>query len=147
MRHLTRRGMLVCSTAALLATHGGVAASDEYIGAIPFLDPALRKEIQKALARAGYYRGAIDGQVGRGTRRAIVSFRRAKGILADGEDDSPWGANMHIDRGLGEALLNYPGGVQNRLDEFDLMAHLGVRPSEGWRAAAFDHYMSQRPPK
>lgn len=40
--------------------------------------------IQKALKKAGYYSGAIDGKVGPGTRDAITSFQKDNGLKADG---------------------------------------------------------------
>ncbi len=40
--------------------------------------------IQKALKKAGYYNGAIDGKVGPGTRDAIVAFQKDNGLTADG---------------------------------------------------------------
>jgi outer membrane murein-binding lipoprotein Lpp len=40
--------------------------------------------IQKALKKAGYYNGAIDGKVGPGTRDAIASFQKDNGLKADG---------------------------------------------------------------
>jgi murein L,D-transpeptidase YcbB/YkuD len=40
--------------------------------------------IQKALKKAGYYNGAVDGKVGPGTRDAIASFQKDNGLTADG---------------------------------------------------------------
>ena len=40
--------------------------------------------IQKALKKAGYYNGAIDGKVGPSTRDAIASFQKDNGLTADG---------------------------------------------------------------
>ena len=40
--------------------------------------------IQKALKKAGYYNGAIDGKVGPGTRDAISAFQKDNGLTADG---------------------------------------------------------------
>ena len=40
--------------------------------------------IQKALKKAGYYNGALDGKVGPGTRDAIASFQKDNGLTADG---------------------------------------------------------------
>ena len=41
-------------------------------------DYSLAAEVQMALARHGYYRGAIDGIIGNGTRNALHSFQVAK---------------------------------------------------------------------
>ena len=45
------------------------------------IDP---KEIQKALTEAGFYKGAIDGVVGKKTRAAIRAFQTENGLTADG---------------------------------------------------------------
>ena len=41
---------------------------------------ALVVSVQKALARRGYYRGPIDGIAGKGTRRAILTYRADNGL-------------------------------------------------------------------
>ena len=41
---------------------------------------ALVVSVQKALARRGYYRGPIDGIIGKGTRRAILAYRADHGL-------------------------------------------------------------------
>ena len=40
--------------------------------------------IQKALKKAGYYNGTVDGKVGPGTRDAIAAFQKDNGLKADG---------------------------------------------------------------
>jgi hypothetical protein len=44
-------------------------------------------EVQQELARAGYYRGAVDGVNGSGTRSAIRAYERANGLRVDGSID------------------------------------------------------------
>ena len=44
----------------------------------------LKNRIQPALKQLGYYNGAIDGIIGRGTRRAIKDFERTQDIFPDG---------------------------------------------------------------
>ena len=46
-------------------------------------------EVQRALARRGYYHGAIDGIVGPGTRSAIRSFQASHGLAVTGEINPP----------------------------------------------------------
>ncbi|HEY8651184.1 MAG TPA: peptidoglycan-binding domain-containing protein [Chthoniobacterales bacterium] len=41
-------------------------------------------QVQRILARNGYYHGAIDGVIGSGTRGAIREFERAHGLAVDG---------------------------------------------------------------
>jgi Putative peptidoglycan binding domain len=45
---------------------------------------SLVVEVQRRLARAGYYSGRIDGIVGSGTRRAIRAYERSHGLPVDG---------------------------------------------------------------
>ena len=49
---------------------------------------SLVAEVQTTLARAGFYRGAIDGVMGPQTRRAIRAYERARGLPVDGEIDN-----------------------------------------------------------
>jgi murein L,D-transpeptidase YcbB/YkuD len=42
------------------------------------------RKIQTALQNAGYYKGVVDGKIGKKTQLAIKSFQRAKGLKADG---------------------------------------------------------------
>ena len=41
-------------------------------------------EIQKALTEAGFYKGTIDGVIGKKTRAAIRAFQTQNGLTADG---------------------------------------------------------------
>ena len=42
------------------------------------------RQIQFALKKAGFYKGAIDGKIGPQTRRAIREFQKSKGLKPDG---------------------------------------------------------------
>jgi peptidoglycan hydrolase-like protein with peptidoglycan-binding domain len=46
-------------------------------------------QVQSALAREGYYRGAIDGSVGPATRNAIRRFQSKHGLEVNGQIDRP----------------------------------------------------------
>lgn len=48
---------------------------------------SVEARVQERLAQDGYYRGAIDGVIGDGTRRAIRSYERANGLHVDGRID------------------------------------------------------------
>lgn len=52
--------------------------------------------VQRRLARNGYYRGAIDGVIGGGTRSAIRSYERAHGLRIDGFIDPQLLATMGL---------------------------------------------------
>jgi len=47
----------------------------------------LAVDVQRALARRGYYRGGIDGDVGPGTRAAIRSYQYERGLTVTGRID------------------------------------------------------------
>lgn len=53
-------------------------------GAAQSEKPSSPVEIQKALAEAGFYKGAIDGIIGAKTRAAIRSFQEEHGLSVDG---------------------------------------------------------------
>jgi len=42
------------------------------------------RQMQTALKNAGFYRGAIDGKLGKQTKNAITKFQKAHGLKADG---------------------------------------------------------------
>ncbi len=42
------------------------------------------KEVQTALKKAGFYDGAVDGKIGKNTKKAITEFQKANGLVADG---------------------------------------------------------------
>ncbi len=42
------------------------------------------KQIQKALKKAGFYNGSIDGKIGPQTREAIRKFQKARRLKVDG---------------------------------------------------------------
>lgn len=51
---------------------------------IAMLTPDQARELQDGLNRLGYSAGAVDGIIGRNTRRALQSFQKDRGMLADG---------------------------------------------------------------
>lgn len=40
--------------------------------------------VQSALARSGFYRGAIDGQVGQQSSQAIANYQQSRGLRVTG---------------------------------------------------------------
>jgi Ni/Co efflux regulator RcnB len=61
-----------------------------------YTDDATVAAVQRRLARAGYYRGAIDGVIGHGTRSAIRAFERNNGLPIDGRIDRRLLATMGL---------------------------------------------------
>jgi lytic murein transglycosylase len=51
---------------------------------IVMLTQQQAKDLQTALNKLGYNAGAVDGVIGRGTRRALQGFQKDKGLVADG---------------------------------------------------------------
>lgn len=91
------RSALAAEEARKSQLQGELGATEERIGALQeeegvikgiyrtpsgFELPAVN--IQKALKKAGYYNGALDGKVGPGTRDAIRAFQQDNGLGADG---------------------------------------------------------------
>ncbi|MFA4888897.1 MAG: peptidoglycan-binding domain-containing protein [Candidatus Omnitrophota bacterium] len=42
------------------------------------------RQIQRALKKAGFYNGEIDGKIGAKTKESIIKFQKAHGLKADG---------------------------------------------------------------
>lgn len=59
-------------------------------------DGSIVGAVQQRLARAGYYRGAIDGVMGPGTRSAIRSYERSHRLRVDGVIDRRLLATMGL---------------------------------------------------
>ena len=55
------------------------------IAPLPAENLENNKDIQRALANANFYAGAIDGKIGPKTKRAIEAFQSAKGLKVDGK--------------------------------------------------------------
>ena len=76
-------GAGVSESAGAVASSGqGAVSGGMYRTPSGFEIPSVN--IQKALKKAGYYNGAIDGKVGPGTRDAIAAFQKDNGLKADG---------------------------------------------------------------
>jgi hypothetical protein len=59
-------------------------------------DDATVAAVQRRLARAGYYHGAVDGVIGNGTRSAIRAYERNHGLVVDGRIDRRLLATMGL---------------------------------------------------
>ena len=91
----TRVANLESQVTALNQRVGEVSQSEapaaEEASSSPQAAPAARsaqkltvRQIQRALASAGYYKGTVDGKEGPQTRRAVREFQQANGLKSDG---------------------------------------------------------------
>ena len=72
----------VSESGAVVSGGEGAAGGGMYRTPSGFEIPSVN--IQKALKKAGYYNGTVDGKVGPGTRDAIAAFQKDNGLKADG---------------------------------------------------------------
>ena len=86
-----------------------ITARDTYAGHTKLL---LKNRIQPALKKLGHYKGAIDGIIGPGTRRAIKDFERNQGIFPDGILRTKAEYNL-----LASAIEGNKGDLFKNLDE------------------------------
>ena len=70
------------SESGAVSSGEGAAVGGMYRTPSGFEIPSVN--IQKALKKAGYYNGTIDGKVGPGTRDAIAAFQKDNGLKTDG---------------------------------------------------------------
>ena len=76
--------------------YGYYAGPGETVYQAATLDRSIVIQVQRRLARAGYYRGVVDGVIGNGTRSAIRSYERAHGLRVDGLIDQRLLATMGL---------------------------------------------------
>lgn len=67
-------------------------------------DPVV-EAVQRELAAAGYYKGVVDGVIGRKTRQAIASYQQANGLEADGKPSQDLAEHIRFTRQVSEASL------------------------------------------
>jgi peptidoglycan hydrolase-like protein with peptidoglycan-binding domain len=67
-------------------------------------DPVV-EAVQRELAAAGYYKGIVDGVIGRKTRQAIMSYQQAQGLEADGKPSTDLADHIRFTREVAEASL------------------------------------------
>lgn len=96
MKKILAIGALTLAIAASAATVTAVTVNrenaTEIAGAFAIDAAVLRqgskggevKEVQRRLKNWGYYKGAVDGVFGAGTKSAVVAFQKKNGLKADG---------------------------------------------------------------
>jgi peptidoglycan hydrolase-like protein with peptidoglycan-binding domain len=67
-------------------------------------DPVV-EAVQRELAAAGYYKGAVDGVIGRKTRQAISAYQQAVGLEPDGRPSAELADHIRFTREVAEASL------------------------------------------
>lgn len=67
-------------------------------------DPVV-EAVQRELAAAGYYKGVVDGVIGRKTRQAISVYQQAVGLEADGRPSAELADHIRFTREVAEASL------------------------------------------
>ena len=67
-------------------------------------DPVV-EAVQRELAAAGYYKGMIDGVIGRKTRQAITEYQTSAGLVADGLPSADLAEHIRYTREVSEASL------------------------------------------
>lgn len=77
-------------------------------------DPVV-EAVQRELAAAGYYKGEIDGVVGRKTRAAIEAYQRAAGIDVTGQPSTGLAEHIRYTREISEASL-FTGSIKPAAD-------------------------------
>jgi peptidoglycan hydrolase-like protein with peptidoglycan-binding domain len=67
-------------------------------------DPVV-ESVQRELLAAGYYKGTVDGVIGRKTRQAIEDYQRSAGIDIDGKPTADLAEHIRYTREVSEASL------------------------------------------
>jgi peptidoglycan hydrolase-like protein with peptidoglycan-binding domain len=60
------------------------AVPRQYVVTETYRSGSVDASVQRALARRGYYRGPIDGDIGPGSRNAIAAYQRDRGLSVTG---------------------------------------------------------------
>ncbi|MBC8036287.1 MAG: peptidoglycan-binding protein, partial [Rhizobiales bacterium] len=72
--------------------------------------PAV-EEVQRQLLASGYYKGSVDGVVGKKTRQAIEAYQQAMGLEMTGEPSNRLAEHIRYTRQIAEASL-FTGTVE-----------------------------------
>ena len=67
-------------------------------------DPVV-EAVQRELAAAGYYKGMIDGVIGRKTKQAITEYQTSADLVADGLPSADLAEHIRYTREVSEASL------------------------------------------
>lgn len=127
-------GWLIAFAVLLSAAPTLANGRDDYI---PILDPALRRYIQTALKKEGYFKGPVNGVIGPLTRSAIKRYRIANNIveIVDYGEAGKEDLTLYLTPKLAKKLL----GVElSEEEDFGIEQHaalmrkLGLVPDQKW---------------
>lgn len=84
-----KKKLLAAAMALALTVTPCAIANTIHIGSaqtemVEALSTSENKAVQQKLKELGYYKGSVDGVYGKGTRNAVISFQKARGLTADG---------------------------------------------------------------
>lgn len=105
-----------------------------------FTSPEMIRAAQRELARRDYYRGALDGQLGLETQRALLEFQIANGILATGNLDGRTAAELGVEVELHAALSPNEAALLQRNAQLALARYrdqIGISASQRLDAGRF----------
>lgn len=88
-----------------------VAKQDNISRTIQLKYDPIVEAVQRELAATGYYKGSVDGVIGRKTRDAIAAYQTATGLEADGKATSELAEHIRFTREVAEASL-FTGTVE-----------------------------------
>lgn len=92
-------------------THIEVSAKDAVPNTIQLKYDPMIEDVQRELQAAGFYRGSVDGVVGRKTRDAITAYQRANGLDVNGQPSQMLVDHIRYNRQISEATL-FTGSVE-----------------------------------
>lgn len=99
----------------LVAGDGGTTRMDVTAGTsgttIQLKYDPVAENVQRELQAIGYYKGGIDGVVGRRTRDAIVIYQKTNGLAVTGEPSQDLIEHIRYTRQIAEASL-FTGSVE-----------------------------------
>jgi peptidoglycan hydrolase-like protein with peptidoglycan-binding domain len=88
-----------------------VAASTSVPNTIQLKYDPVVEDVQRELQATGFYKGAVDGVVGRRTRDAIAAYQKANGIDVNGQPSQALIDHIRYTRQVAEATL-FTGSVE-----------------------------------
>jgi peptidoglycan hydrolase-like protein with peptidoglycan-binding domain len=109
--HMTRQFAAPRGAAIRLDVDAGTAAGNTI--RLKY-DPVV-EEVQRQLLAGGYYKGVVDGVVGKKTRQAIQAYQQVMGLEATGEPSDTLAEHIRYTREIAEASL-FTGTMETNPD-------------------------------